>query len=192
MAAVEPVIKAAPYKVAVAVATVVIFGTASMFIYPLLYPLTGFNESQYGLWVGAAVHEVAQVVVAGAAVSADAAHIAVTEKMIRVMMLVPLLLVISIQQTGIHSVADIKRIKVPWFAVAFLLVIMANSWVDFLAPWRDYFTTVAGLLLALAMAALGVLTHLSVLKKAGVRALLLAALLFSILIAVSWLLVALF
>ncbi|MDF1480761.1 YeiH family protein [Extensimonas sp. H3M7-6] len=96
--ATEPVLQARGDKVAVAVATVMVFGTLGMFGYPLLHPWLaslGVSDTAYGVYVGSTVHEVAQVVGAGRAVSEWAAGQAVITKMIRVMLLAPFLLTLS-------------------------------------------------------------------------------------------------
>jgi uncharacterized integral membrane protein (TIGR00698 family) len=87
--ATEPVVKAEASKVTVAVATVVIFGTIAIFLYPAMYPLLAhwFTPEAYGIYMGSTMHEVAQVVAAGHAVSPDAENAAVIAKMLRVMML---------------------------------------------------------------------------------------------------------
>ena len=94
----EPVVKAAPHKKAVAVSTVVIFGTVSMFLYPALWRagILGLTPEQMGLYTGATLHEVAHVVGVGNAMGAEIADGAVIVKMIRVMMLAPVLLVMSL------------------------------------------------------------------------------------------------
>jgi len=89
--ATAPVVKAEMHHAAMAVATVTIFGTIAMFIYPIVYKaglLLDFNDLTYGIWTGATVHEVAQVVAAGFAVSVDAGNTATIAKLTRVMMLV--------------------------------------------------------------------------------------------------------
>lgn len=69
--ATEPVVKAEASKVTVAVATVVIFGTVAIFLYPAIYPLMSqwFSPETFGIYIGSTVHEVAQVVAAGHAIS---------------------------------------------------------------------------------------------------------------------------
>ncbi|MFL9629374.1 putative sulfate exporter family transporter, partial [Aeromonas jandaei] len=69
--------------------TVVLFGTAEMFLYPILMKaglLGHMTDAQYGIFAGGSIHEVSQVVAAGSGVSAHAEEVAVTVKMIRVMM----------------------------------------------------------------------------------------------------------
>ncbi len=98
MLATEPVVKAEASKVTVAVATVVIFGTLAIFLYPAMYPLVGAlvsPEKTYGIYIGSTMHEVAQVVAAGHAISPDAENAAVIAKMLRVMMLAPFLIILA-------------------------------------------------------------------------------------------------
>lgn len=92
--ATEPVVKAEASKVTVAVATVVIFGTIAIFLYPAMYPLLAhwFSPETYGIYIGSTMHEVAQVVAAGHAINPDAENAAVIAKMLRVMMLAPFLI----------------------------------------------------------------------------------------------------
>ena len=191
----EPVVKARSEQVAVAVATVVIFGTLAMFCYPLLWhwgssagwlPL---DPAGFGLYTGATIHEVAQVVAAGRAVGPEAADTAVIAKMVRVMMLAPFLLALSVwlaRRPGSPSAAanGHARLTIPWFAFGFLAMVGFNS-LDLLPrAWVQGLLELDGLLLAMAMAALGLTTHASALRRAGARPLLLALLLF------VWLLVA--
>ncbi len=191
VAAAEPILKSSPYKVAVAVATVVIFGTLSMFIYPLIAQWLILSDLQYGLWIGASIHEVAQVVVAGTAVSENAGHVAVVEKMIRVTMLVPVLLLLSVyqsmktkrlnKQAALEGVVVSNPITVPWFALLFLVMVGFNSLALITQDWVAIIIRLDGFLLTIAMAALGIMTHVSVMKKAGAPALGLASVLFIIL-----------
>lgn len=85
----EPVVKSEPHKTAVAVSTVVIFGTLSMFIYPALYRagILDLTPEQMGLYTGSTLHEVAHVVGAGNAMGKEISDTAIIVKMIRVMML---------------------------------------------------------------------------------------------------------
>ncbi|MDE6106894.1 MAG: putative sulfate exporter family transporter, partial [Bacteroidales bacterium] len=93
----EPVVKGEPHKTAVAVSTVVIFGTLSMFIYPVLYRVGLFDltPEQMGLYTGATLHEVAHVVGAGNAMGTEIADPAIIVKMIRVMLLAPVLVIMG-------------------------------------------------------------------------------------------------
>ena len=192
--AAEPVVKAQPHKVAVAVATVVVFGTVGMFLYPALYPHLGIDAHAYGVYAGSTIHEVAQVVVAGKAVSESAASVAVIEKMIRVMLLAPFLLILSARLgAGSGAGADGARPKlmIPWFAVMFIVVSLFNSLHLLPATWVAMIVQLDTVLLATAMAALGLRTHAGAIRQAGMKPLLLALSLFAFLLlgggAINWL-----
>lgn len=180
--ATEPVVKAEASKVTVAVATVVIFGTLAIFLYPALYPLlsTFFSPEAYGVYMGSTMHEVAQVVAAGHAVSPDAENAAVIAKMLRVMMLAPFLILLAMRVKRLAPVDDTQRSKItiPWFAVMFIVVAGFNSFSLLPAALVQALITLDTVLLAMAMAALGLTTHVSALKSAGVKPLLMALVLF--------------
>ena len=93
----EPVVKSQPHKTAVAVSTVVIFGTISMFLYPAMYRagILELTPEQMGIYTGSTLHEVAHVVGAGNAMGTEISDPAVIVKMIRVMLLAPVLLIMS-------------------------------------------------------------------------------------------------
>ncbi|MGQ0799584.1 MAG: YeiH family protein [Pseudomarimonas sp.] len=181
--ATQPVVRGEPHKVTVAVATVVVFGTLGMFLYPWLNLWFGLDEQAYGIYVGSTIHEVAQVVVAGKSVGEAAAATAVIEKMMRVMLLAPFLLIVSagLQRSNAAASGDklsLASIPIPWFALLFIAVTALNS-TAWLSP-----TLVAALihldtlLLAMAMAALGLRTQFSAIRQAGARPMMLAASLF--------------
>ena len=181
--ATEPVVKAHAEKVAVAVATVVVFGTLAMFLYPLLFSLTqalGVSEFAYGVFTGSTVHEVAQAVAAGRAVSEQAANSAVITKMIRVMMLAPFLLILSAWLGRRHQSGstEARRITIPWFALGFLAMAGFNSLHWLPQTWVSWLIALDNLLLAMAMGALGLTTHFSAIRRAGTKPMLLASALF--------------
>lgn len=185
--ATEPVLRAPAHKVSVAVATVVVFGTFAMLLYPVMYPLLGFTQHAYGVYAGSTIHEVAQVVVAGHAVGDDAANTAVIEKLLRVMMLAPFLFVLSAMNKRSAAAGDAPaRIAVPWFAVAFIGVTAFNSLQLLPAAWTQGLLRLDTALLAMAMAGLGLRTHAGAIRAAGARPLLLASVLFVFLIGGGW------
>ena len=103
----ESTIQTKPYKTAVAVATVVIYGTISMVIYPTLYSsgILSFTPDEMGIFTGATLHEVAHTVGAGNSMGQEISNVAVIVKMIRVMLLVPVLLIL-----GYWAAKNIKNI----------------------------------------------------------------------------------
>lgn len=188
--ATAPVIRAEGEKVTVAVATVVIFGTLAIFLYPWLWqflvthPALSVTDAQFGLYSGSTIHEVAQVVAAGHAVTPEAENTAVIAKMIRVMMLAPFLLLLGgwRARKGVEGAqvgrAFLSNITVPWFAAGFIIVAAFNSLALLPASWVDVLLRLDNILLAMAMAALGLTTHFSALRQAGSKPLLMAGVLF--------------
>jgi uncharacterized integral membrane protein (TIGR00698 family) len=136
----------------------------------------------YGVFTGSTVHVVAQVVAAGRAVSEGAADTAVIAKMVRVMMLAPFLVALSLLlargRTALPG-APRAKIVVPWFAFGFVAVAAINSLQ--LLPHAVVAAAIDldTVLLAMAMAALGLTTHVSALRQAGLKPLLLASILFA-------------
>lgn len=190
---VDGAIRPQSYKTAVAVSTVVIFGTIAMFLYPVIFRsgILDLDASQMGMMSGATIHEVAHVVGAGNAIGPEASNSAIIVKMIRVMMLVPVLLVIAFLYAGRAAGADGRKgkITVPWFAVLFLVVIGFNS-LNLLPEGLVAFINEADtFLLTMAMTALGMDTSFDKFKKAGLKPFLLAFVLFVWLMAAGYLLV---
>ncbi len=171
-----PVLRGRADEVAVAVSTVVVFGTLAMFAYPLAYPLLGLDAAGFGLYVGSTLHEVAQVVAAARPAGESAADAAVVAKLARVMLLAPFLLLLSAWDTR-RGDGGTGRITVPWFALGFVAVVLLHPLLALPPALVDALLVIDAALLATAMAALGLTTHVSALRRAGTRPLALAALL---------------
>lgn len=199
----ESALRARPHQSAAAVGSVVLFGTLSMFAYPLAYragwlPL---DAQGLGLFYGGTIHEVAQVVGAASGVSPEVVHIATIVKMTRVMLLVPVLLAAGIwfarpargaqdSARTAQSPVGRKRPALPWFALGFVALVIVNS-LHVLPPAAvsalDSLDTFA---LTMSMAALGMETRLPQVRAAGPRALATGAVLYVWLIvggyAITW------
>lgn len=171
---------------AVAIGTVVLFGSVAMLLYPLLYPwwlLLGGDAQSMGVLIGSTVHEVAQVVVAGQAISGDVAEFAVLSKLGRVLLLAPFLVVVTLLQHRSTNTAQSAAVSsrlvvpVPWFALGSLACCVWQS----LAPLPELALQALLYLdracLVLAMAALGLSTCFRQLGHFGYKPLFLGALL---------------
>ena len=199
--AAEPVVKGRAEQVTVAVATVVIFGTLSIFLYPMLFELNqhfniiGGGARGFGVYTGSTIHEVAQVVAAARSIGTDAADTAVIAKMVRVMMLAPFLIMLSAwlardetrsaAKSGAANPVQLTsdkpqktKLAIPGFAIGFVAVVLFNSLHLLPASVLPVITDIDTALLAMAMAALGLSTHLSAIRKAGFKPILLAMILF--------------
>lgn len=180
--ATEPVLKAEGHKTAIAVSMVVLFGTISMFLYPVLYasiiePATGFlhmTPQEFGIYVGGTIHEVAQVVAVPASVAGapeEMANSAVIVKMTRVIMIAPMLIVLGIylsyeaKKSG--SATEKVKLVIPWFAVYFVGMAGFNSLQ--LVPQNivDVINEIDTFLLTMAMTALGMGTIFAKFKGLG-------------------------
>jgi uncharacterized integral membrane protein (TIGR00698 family) len=193
--ATEPVVRGRADEVCVAVSTVVAFGTLAIFVYPALYHLNehahwfSITPFTYGIFTGSTVHEVAQVVAAGKAVADTTANTAVITKLVRVMMLAPFLVLLSAylsrnaeEGAPAATASPSWRKVIPWFALGFIAVAGINSLALLPHPLVSAVIGIDTLILATAMAALGVSTQVSAIRAAGIKPLGLAALLFGWLI----------
>ncbi len=180
--ATEPVLKAEEHKAAIAVSMVVLFGTISMFLYPILYaaiiePATGFlhmSTQEFGIYVGGTIHEVAQVVAVPASIAGaptDMANSAVIVKMTRVIMIAPLLIILglylSYQAKKSGTVGGGVKLVIPWFAVYFVGMAGFNSL--HLVPENivNIINEIDTFLLTMAMTALGMGTIFSKFRGLG-------------------------
>ena len=175
----EPVIRARSDQVSIAVSTVVVFGTLSMFLYPAAQGFLGSyfdTPERMGIFIGSTIHEIAQVVAAGKAMGPEVADIAVIVKMVRVMMLAPFLLILAFFWRAPSE--GKRKISVPWFAFGFIALVAFHSLVILPEALIDVLLQIDTIFLAMAMASLGLTTHISAIRKAGLRPLLLAGALF--------------
>lgn len=183
----ESTLQSKPEKSAVAVGSVVLFGTLSMFVYPLMYRAGWLHLDTLGvgLFFGGTIHEVAQVVGAASNVGAEATHVATIVKMTRVMLLVPVLLVLGVwlarrsredvaaspatgRQTPSHAP---RKLAVPWFALGFLACVLVNSLHVLPSAATQSVNALDTFALTMAMTALGIETRIAQVRKAGPRAL---------------------
>ncbi|MCX6077590.1 MAG: YeiH family protein [Campylobacterales bacterium] len=180
--ATEPVLKAEGHKTAVAVSMVVLFGTISMFLYPVLYasiiePAVGFlhmTPEVFGIYVGGTIHEVAQVVAVPASILGapqEMANSAVIVKMTRVIMIAPMLIVLGLylsyaaKKSG--GAGSAVKLVIPWFAVYFIGMAGFNSLG--LVPQNivSVINEIDTFLLTMAMTALGMGTIFAKFKGLG-------------------------
>lgn len=190
------VMRAKDSDVAIAVSTVVMYGSLSIFIYPFFEPWllkAWFTSHQLGVYIGASVHEVGQVIAIASTLGDEVTNMAVITKMSRVMMLAPLILLLPL---GLQSFSDKKDPSknipvrsssflkyIPWFAVLFILTIGLNTLLssylssEFFNPIKSIILQLDAFLLVMAMFALGLSIHFKTLLNSGGSAFKLAGLL---------------
>lgn len=181
-AAVDGVIDARKRELVTTVALVVVFGTAMIPILPTLSGALGLDSTEAGMWAGAAIHEVAQVVAAGSALDATTAAaggalaVAVTVKLARVALLAPVVAVVGAvaRRSGNARRDEHTPPLVPAFLVAFLVLVAVRA-TGVIGPQAlevAHWVQVA--LLTVAMFALGTGVRRDVIRGLGWRPLVLA------------------
>ncbi len=145
--------------------------TAAMVVYPLITQWLGFDASTAGLFIGATIHDVAQVVGAGYSLSPAAGDAATITKLMRVALLVPVLVVISMvmRRRAAGEGTGVKAPLLPWFAVAFVALMLLNStgWVS--SDFRSGASSTSQTFLVIAIAGVGLKTSLKDVTQLGWR-----------------------
>ncbi len=179
IAAVAPVIGAKPEDVTASIAFTAVLGVAAVLTLPLLAVPLGMSIEQYGVFAGLTVYAVPQVLAATAPMGPVAIQIGTLVKLVRVLMLGPVVLLLSLLMRRQQAIAgraagraptklNISRL-VPWFILGFLGLAALRS-LDLLpVPLLRPIATVTSALTVLSMAALGLGTDLKILAKAGGR-----------------------
>ncbi len=169
--ATNTVTRASDESVAYALATVTLYGTIAMFAYPLIAALLPLSHAGYGLWTGASVHEVAQVVAAGFARGAETGEAATVAKLARVLMLAPLVLLLGawVERQAKDDARLRSKAPFPLFVFGFLAMVLlaGTGWVSETTQHFAHWATQA--LLALALAAVGLETDVRRLIAQGWR-----------------------
>jgi uncharacterized integral membrane protein (TIGR00698 family) len=143
--------------------------TLAMIAYPVIAQVTGLSHHQAGVFIGATIHDVAQVVGAGYAISPDAGDTATIVKLLRVAMLLPVILVAG-QITRTTSAPGTARPPLlPWFVVGFALLVLLNSLVTLPKAVTDTGNDLSRWLLVTSITAIGMKTRLGEILKVGLR-----------------------
>ena len=178
--ATNAVTRASDDDVAYAVACVTVFGSASMLLYPVLEGLLQLTPHAFGLWAGASVHEIAQVVAAAFQNGVDSGNFAMIAKLSRVMLLAPMILALSCFSAGKPQTDRIegskrRSVPVPWFVLGFVVMMLLNS-IDVIPhPEKAWLVQTTTFLLTVALAAMGLETDVGKLRAKGGKPLLVGA-----------------
>jgi len=193
IAAMRPVSDADDDDMAYAIALVTICGTLAIFLLPAFAEIIGFSGAQFGSWVGASVHDVAQTVATASTGNQEAQHAAIVVKLTRVMLLAPLVAGVSFasrrklassKTTNVKATANAAKLPplVPLFVVGFLVAISLNSLFDIPKAVLSDAKWIEKSLLASALVGLGAGVDARKLRSIGARPLVLGL--------ISWLLIA--
>ncbi len=177
--ATNTVTRARDEDVAYAVACVTVFGSLSMVLMPLVAGSLSMGPHAFGLWAGASIHEVAQVVAAAYARGQEAGEFGTIAKLTRVMMLAPVVLTLGalaarrLRREG--GEANRAAPPVPWFVFGFIAMVglASTGWLPEVT--KPATATLTQFLLATALAAMGLETDIRKLAAEGLRPALLGA-----------------
>jgi uncharacterized integral membrane protein (TIGR00698 family) len=163
--------------VAYAVACVTVFGSIAMFVYPLLPGLLHLDAHAYGLWAGASIHEIAQVMAAAYQYGQQAGDAAAVAKLSRVAMLAPVVIILGIlgarRMNSENRTRPAVKAPMPWFVLGFIALVGVNSVITVPADAKVVIVSVTTFLLSMALAAMGLETDVAKLRAKGIRPLIL-------------------
>lgn len=149
-----------------AVAVVAILGTVFTFIEVTIQPYLGLTATQYGIFTGASLHEIAHAVAAGGAGGTIALDTAVLTKLSRVLMLVVVILGLALLGRGQKTGSSTKA-PLPYFIIGFILMSFLGSYVAIFKIFAPTLSSMAYIFLGMAMFSLGLSVNFEVLKKRG-------------------------
>ncbi len=193
--AVAPIIKAKDNEVIIGVATVTLLGLIGMLIMPVIGAVFNLDARSFGIWTGLTIHQTPQVIAAGFAHSPEAGETATIIKLARVCLLAPVAFLIGLYCQRSERTSNSARLTlwqyfgmIPIFVLGFLAMAFARTF-GFLPevhlPWpesnpidfslQSASVTGAKVCLAMAMAGVGLETHLAALRKTSLKPFLTAA-----------------
>lgn len=197
IAVAAPVIEADDNDTAFAITTVTLFGLVAVFVLPLLGHAFGMSQLEFGVWAGTSVHQTPQVVATGFAYGTIAGDVATIVKLVRVLLLAPVVVGLSIwyaKQKRAQQIAHVAKLGkfttlFPPFILGFVLLALANTLhllPNFTLHLEDSFLWNAGdvhvvlakrvtwlstFILTIAMAGVGLGVDLRGVRKIGLKAL---------------------
>lgn len=173
--AANTVVRGKQEHVAYAVACVTLFGSISMIAYPMLAAPLGLDERAYGLWSGATIHEVAQVVAASFQAGDVAGQFGTISKLARVVLLAPLIMTLALAMRSGQNESQRISSPIPWFVLGFVAMMLVNSVVSIPADLSGNIVMLTNFLLSMALAAMGLQANIGKLRAEGWRPLALGA-----------------
>ena len=183
IAAIAPTIEADDNDVAYAMSATFLFDMAMILLFPIMGRAIGMTDQAFGIWAGTAVNDTSSVVATGYAYSEAAGDFATMVKLTRTLAIIPTVLTFSLIQLRIKrkealaNSVDGKGLKsgfkltkiFPWFILGFLAMSIVASVFTIPAPVVSGTKWVSKFLMVSALAAIGLNTSFSKLKKAGIR-----------------------
>lgn len=177
IAATAPVIGAEEQDLSFAVATITLFGTAAVVVYPVVGQALGLSDTLFGYWVGAAVNDTSQVTATAFGYSLEAGETATIVKLTRNTLMVPVIFAVGLWfasreervTDGTERRAWLRsaRRAIPPFLLGFLALALVNSFGFVPEPVADVLTRVSAVLIVMALVGVGLSTRLAALRQTG-------------------------
>lgn len=163
-------------SVAYALAAVTLCGTLTMLLYPLISLTLQLSMKVHGFWMGASVHEVAQVMAAADVRGAESTTVGLAAKLTRVLTLAPMLVLMGMSTARCDDSERAAAGPLPWFIAGFILMstVASAGWLP--ATWGPILAALTRLLLCCALAAIGMETCIAQIRSVGLKPLLVALL----------------
>lgn len=155
------------------VISVTTLSTLAMIVYPMIVTLLSLDDFAAGVFIGATIHDVAQVVGAGYSISEEAGDTATFVKLLRVAMLVPIVVALSLIFRGDPTVGEGRKVPIPLFVIGFVVLVFAGSAEAFPVALKGWLLDLSRWCLVIAISAIGMKTALKSLKTVGGEAIVL-------------------
>lgn len=180
IAAVGPVLKADDHEMAVSLGVIFILNAIALFIFPPIGHYFGMTQAQFGTWAAIAIHDTSSVVGAGDAYGAEACQIATLIKCTRALWIIPL----AFATMFIFRDKKGSKVSIPWFIFLFVAAMVVNTYCGIPSAVSDTIVYISKKALVVTLFFIGAGLSVGMVKKVGIRPLLLAILLW-IIISVS-------
>jgi len=183
--AIKPILNASKQDTTVAITIVNLLGVLAIFLFPLFGHFLQLSDVAYGLWAGTSIQAVAQVVGAGFGYSVAAGLYATLIKLVRVLMLAPCVMVLSMMQgkDAQSSGFSLSRYCPPFIIMFYILVLVSSTGI--LEPIKPALAFLSNFLMTIALAAIGLESSIKHLLEAGKKPLLVASVGMLVLVLVS-------
>jgi len=172
VAAMASVIKSTPNHIAIAISFSAVIGLVQVLLLPLISVFTNITDFQYGVIAGLSVYAVPQVVAASFVVSTEAGLIATQVKLLRVLMLGPVIIAVNfLIKSNNRGNSKFQNLNtyIPWFIVGFLLASIVGSLNLLPNTLIDYIATFSKILFAISMAGIGLTVDIKDLKGSAFK-----------------------
>ncbi|WP_316840195.1 YeiH family protein [Pedobacter gandavensis] len=164
IAALSPVMKAEEKDISVSLGIVFVLNSIALFLFPMVGHALGLTQSQFGMWCAIAIHDTSSVVGAASKYGTEALQIATTVKLARALWIVPLAF-----GTAFLFKSDRCKVQLPYFIGLFILAMLANTYLPFMAALSPYLVSIAKSGLTLTLFLIGSGLSFKVVRVVGVK-----------------------